>query len=329
MLTRKQNMQEVVKGGAPDRFVKQYEALHIVMTDPYNLNDPYPEYGECNVVNSWGVTISWPLGTPGGFPVHDEKHIVCPDITKWKDTVKAPKLIYPESAWETAMKEVESIDRNEFFIAPFIAPGVFERVHYLMSIEEALVAFYLEPEKLHELIKYITDWELLYAEQLCKYLKPDALFHHDDWGSQTSTFVSPEMFEEFIYPSYKQIYGYYKSHGVEMIVHHSDSYAETLVPFMIDMGIDVWQGAMSTNNIKSILEKYGDKLTIMGGIDSAKVDHPGWTRQEIASEVRKACSTYGKLHYIPSASQGLAISTFDGVYEALDEEIDNMSKEMF
>ena len=32
------------------------------------------------------------------------------------------------------------------------------------------------------------------AEEICKYLKPDGLFHHDDWGSQTSTFMSPEMF---------------------------------------------------------------------------------------------------------------------------------------
>ena len=30
--------------------------------------------------------------------------------------------------------------------------------------------------------------------------------------------------------------------GVDVIVHHSDSYAATLVPYMIEMGIDVWQG---------------------------------------------------------------------------------------
>ena len=32
------------------------------------------------------------------------------------------------------------------------------------------------------------------------------------------------------------------------LVHHSDSYAATLVPSMIEMGIDVWQGCMETNN---------------------------------------------------------------------------------
>ncbi|MDR3343524.1 MAG: hypothetical protein LBT14_12230 [Treponema sp.] len=33
-----------------------------------------------------------------------------------------------------------------------------------------------------------------------------------------------------------------KSHGVEIIVHHSDSYTANLVPQMIEMGIDVFQG---------------------------------------------------------------------------------------
>ena len=64
-------------------------------------------------------------------------------------------------------------------------------------------------------------------------------------------------------------------------------------------------------------------------IDSAKVDHPGWTREEIKKEVRKACETCGTKFFIPNTSQGMAVSTFEGVYEAVSEEIDNMSKEMF
>ena len=55
-----------------------------------------------------------------------------------------------------------------------------------------------------------------------------------------------------------------KPTAFEIIVHHSDSYGENLVPFMIEMGMDVWQGCMSTNNIPEIIKKYGGKLTIMG-----------------------------------------------------------------
>lgn len=329
MLTKKQNLRETLKGGNPDRYVNQFEFMHMLLSDPFNLTDPYPEYGQHNIVNDWGVTLSWPEGTPGPFPVHDDAHKLLKDITEWRDKVKAPNLVFADADWEIAIKEAESVDRNEEFLAPMIAPGLFERLHYFMGMEDSMINFYEEPDEVKDLIKYMTEWELQYADTLCSHLHPDALFHHDDWGSQISTFISPDMFEEFFVDAYKQIYSYYKSHGVELIVHHSDSYAATLVPHMIDMGIDIWQGVMTSNNIPELINKYGGQITFMGGIDSAKVDHPGWTREEVKGEVRKSCEFFGKQYFIPNTSQGGAMSTFEGVYEAVSEEIDLMSKEMF
>ena len=67
----------------------------------------------------------------------------------------------------------------------------------------------------------------------------------------------------------------------------------------------------------------------MGGIDSASVDFDGWTQDVVAKEVERACAECGKLYFIPNASQGLPVSTFPGVYEALDVEIDKCSKKFF
>lgn len=329
MLTKRENLMETIRGGSPDRFVNQYEAFEIIMNDPFNLHFPGPKEGEMEVKVGWGVTKQWPAGFPGAFPVHDQEHIVCKDITEWKKYCFAPPAEYPEEEWEPCIKAAAAVDRKDKFVTAFIAPGVFEQCHYLLEIQQCLIDFYDEPEAMHELIDCITDWEVRYAEQICKYMKPDALFHHDDWGSQISTFISPDMFEEFFLPAYKKIYGTYKANGVELIVHHSDSYAATLVPYMIEMGIDIWQGVMTSNNISELIQKYGDKISFMGGVDSAKVDHPGWTREEVKREVERACREYGKKYFIPGASQGLPMSNFEGVYEAMSEEIDLMSKEMF
>lgn len=299
------------------------------MEDPYQLRFPDPKPGEMAVKTGWGVTKQWPTGLSGAFPVHDEAHIVCKDIANWRDYVKAPQAVFPEEGWQAAIRHAESIDRKDKFVTAFIAPGVFEQCHYLLEIQNCLMNFYDEPEAMHELIDYITDWEVRYAKEICKYMKPDAVFHHDDWGSQISTFISPEMFEEFYVPAYKKFYGCYHENGVELVVHHSDSYAETRVPYMIEMGIDIWQGVMTTNNIPEMIKKYGGKISFMGGINSATVDHPDWTREQVAGEVHRACEEYGKLYFIPGASQGLPISNFEGVYEAMTEEIDRMSKEMF
>lgn len=329
MLSRKANLLETIRGGKPDRYVNQYEALSMVYKNPYTAAFPPAVEGGPNIVNGWGVTISFPKGMPGSFPVHDAEHIVCKDITCWRDYVKAPNIKFTAEEWAPYVAEAEKIDRNEYFVTPFIAPGIFEQCHYLMEMQNCLITFYEEPEYMHELIDYITDWELAYAEEICKYLKPDAIFHHDDWGSQESSFLSPDMFEEFYVPAYKKLYGFYKEHGVELIVHHSDSYAANLVPYMIEMGIDIWQGTMSTNNIPALIDQYGGQITFMGGIDSGVVDRKDWTQERIAEEVERVCRENGTKYFIPCNTMGGPESIYPGVYEAITSEVEKMSEKLF
>ncbi|WKY46786.1 uroporphyrinogen decarboxylase family protein [Eubacteriaceae bacterium ES3] len=326
MLTIKENLHEVMTGGNPDRFVKQYEFLKFIMTVPFIRMKP-PIGGE--IVNEWGVTIRWPEGQLGSFPVHDDEHIVLKEITEWRDYVKAPNVVFPESAWEQAIADANAVDSDNQYVTAFIVPGLFEHTHYLMGMENALMSFYEEPEAMHELIDYLTEYELAYAKELVTHLKPNAVFHHDDWGSQISTFLSPAMFEEFFLPAYKKIYGFYKENGVELIVHHSDSYAATLVPYMIEMGMDIWQGPMRTNDIPALIKEFGGKITFMGGLHSGEIDHPDWSQEEIDKAVEKVCEEFGKLSFIPCSSQGVNKSSFEGVYEAIDEAIDKMSEKMF
>jgi uroporphyrinogen-III decarboxylase len=334
MLTRRQNFLETIRGGKPDRFVKQYEALWLLMGPNYSAGNPIsvasasPAPGG-EAVNAWGVTMRWGEGQPGPFPVHDAAHKVVKDIAKWKDVVKMPRTDYPPEAWEPYVETAEAVDKNEYFSTVMFFPGLFEQCHYLMGIDDCLPAFYEEPEAMHELIDYITEYELKYAEGVTKYLKPDALFHHDDWGTQTGLFMSTAMFDEFYLPAYKKIYAYYKNHGVEVIVHHSDSYAADLAPEMIEMGIDVFQGCITTNNVPELVKKYGGKLSFMGDLNNGVLDKGDWTRELVRAEVERACRTNGKLYYIPCLTMGGPGSIFPGVYEAVDEEIDRMSKEMF
>ncbi|MDY5100085.1 MAG: uroporphyrinogen decarboxylase family protein [Oscillospiraceae bacterium] len=329
MLTIRQNFLETIRGGNPDRFVNQYEFLSMVRGDPITGQSPRCTPGGGPVVDAWGVTKNWPAGLPGQFPVHDYEHRVVKDITKWKETVKMPRTDFPDEAWAAYEAAAAAIDREQYFVSTSIAPGIFEQVHYLMSIEEALVAFYTNPDEMHELVDYITEYELKLAEQLCKHAHPDAVFHHDDWGSHNSSFLSPEMFEEFFVPAYKKVYGYYKEHGVQIIVHHSDSYAANLVPAMIEMGIDVFQGCVTTNNVPELVKKYGGKIAFMGDINNGVCDVADWTPELIEREVRRACETNGKHYFIPCLTMGGPMSTYPGVYECATEMINKMSKEMF
>ena len=235
----------------------------------------------------------------------------------------------PPEDWGWIIEEAAKVDRSQFFCTAAIAPGIFENCHSMMGMEECMVNLYENPEEMHALIDHILQYELKLAENICKYIKPDALYHHDDWGSQLSSFLSPKMFREFLLEPYKTLYGYYKAHGVEVIVHHSDCYLENMVPELIEAGIDIWQGAMSTNNIPQIIEKYGGQITLMGGIDNGKVDVPDWTEEKVRSEVRRVCEWAGTKYFIPNTTLGGDYSTFPGVYDVVTDEINKISKQRF
>lgn len=240
-----------------------------------------------------------------------------------------PSLKFTQDQWDMVKAQYDAVDGDQAFKAAFVAPGLFEQTHHLCEITNALMYYITDEDEMHDLIKYLTEWELELAEGICSNLHPDALFHHDDWGGLDSTFMSPAMFDDFLLEPCKESYGYYRSHGVELIIHHSDSYAATLVPSMIEMGIDVWQGCMATNNLPELIQKYGGKISFMGGIENRAVDFEGWTDENCEKVVRQICGECGNKYFIPCIAQGGPGSVYPGVYMSLANAIDRLNEEQY
>jgi len=328
MLTPKQNMQEVIRGGNPDRFVNQYEAVQLLFHPFLAFGSPLLQKGDPDIINAWGIAYSFPEHVPGSFPVHTPDKIVVKDIENWRNYVKAPSLKFTDEQWAIMKASYDAVDGSQSYKAAFVAPGLFEQTHHLCEITEALMYYMTNPDEMKEMVKYLTQWELELAEGICTHLKPDAIFHHDDWGSEISTFLRPDMFADYFVDAYKEIYGYYHDHGVELVIHHNDSYSATLVPHMIEMGIDIWQGCMRSNNIPELIKQYGDKITFMGGIDNKDVDFTGWTQEHVRKVVHDTLNECGNKHFIPCITQGGPGSLYEGTYMALIEEIDRYNQEV-
>ena len=331
MLTAKENLrQTIIDGGKPDRFVNNYEGIYLMMHPQIIHSGALLNVGDHDVVNAWGVTNSWPEGTPGAFPVHTPDKIVCKDIEEWQDYVKAPSTDFAEAEWEEFQKQYEGVTASgKAYAAPLIVAGLFEQTHHLCSIDEALMYYITNPDEMKELLKYLTEYELRVAEGICDHLHPEAIFHHDDWGTEINSFLRPEMFAEFFVEPYKEIYGYYHDHGVEFVFHHNDAYSANLVPYMIEMGIDVWQGNMESNNVKEMLAKYKGQIAFMGNIDNKDIDWPGWTPELVKQVAREHMEGYEFQSYIPCITQGGPGSTFSGTYVELCKAMDEINSEMF
>jgi hypothetical protein len=261
--------------------------FHVVL-DPISIWDILQFSGE-SVVDNWGVVHRFLPGDPGIIPMVNDKNKVIKDITHWRDYVRFPEI--PALDWSDAKKAVDSVDRESELVMVPSFRGLFERAHCLMTFEEVLIYMYEEPEAMNELFSAYADWKIKVLEQLVDNLHPDIIHSHDDWGSKTSLFFSPQKFRELLKPHYARMYSYLKKRGV-LIQHHADCCCQGIENDMVDLGIDMWQGILPSNDIVQIQKNTKGKLLLMGGLEQGLIDRADATENVIRGEVRRAIDTY-------------------------------------
>jgi hypothetical protein len=333
MLSPRDNFLETIQSdGKPDRLVNQYEPIAMILPDPILLHNREAVVRGTTFTDIWGVTYEWPENQPASAPLHTEENRVIKDILHWREELRIPDPLAncTDEEWEETVARAAKIDRNRYLATVLMATGLFERCHFLMGFEDALTGMLLEPEAYAELCDAILETRLCIAEALIDRLKPDAVLSHDDWGMKTSLFMSPEAWREFFKPRYKILYDYFHSRGV-LVIHHADSFLEPIVPDMVEIGVDVWQGTLPQNDILRLQKELGGRMTLMGGLDSASLDRPDSTEEEIRAEARRACETYGPGgHFIPCSTYG---GPGDTIHSHIDpivsDEIERYNREVF
>ena len=308
--------------GRPERVLKQYEALYMCLNDPINTYLRGNRRRGTVSRDRWGTTISFPADAPGAIPVHTDDLTVCPDVTRWEETVHAPDLAASCAAgWEDCRAAARSAAGEEKLLAGFMGTGIFEQCHFLMGFENTLTALYEHPDEMHRLIDYITDYRLGYVKLLIDNLHPDVIFSHDDWGTKDALFMHPDMWRAFFKEPYRRFYGYIRSRGC-IAIHHADSYLVPIVDDMAEIGIQAWQGVLPENDIPALQRHLQGKLVLMGGIGAA-IDRSDATAEEVCDYTRRtlrACCPGG--HFIPSITYGLPGAVYTHIDRYIDETID-------
>lgn len=295
-MTRKQQFLSAMKNEGPQQWMGYgFEAYPKIMfhcfIDPITIWDILFISGE-NVLDNWGVMHRYLPGDPGIIPIVTEQNQVIKDITKWRDYVKFPE-IPSDLDWSGVKAQIAETDRDEYLVMVPTFRGLFERAHCLMTFEDCLINMYSEPESMYEFFGAYTDWKIKVVEQLIDNCQPDIIHSHDDWGAKDKLFFSPDKFRELLKPHYERLYSYIKSRGI-LIQHHCDSYATGLENDLLELGVDMWQGVLPSNDIPLIKKNTGGKLLLMGGLDQGVIDHPAGevTEDAIRAEVRRAIDAY-------------------------------------
>ena len=286
-MTPKENALAIFNHRQPDRYVDLMHAI-ILLHDPvFDADQPLPDGLEHR--DTWGTVHIARPDQPGQMPVVNEENAVIKDIEHWREQLTVPDPAQLD--WSAAEKAAREADRENMLIGCFCPAGLFERSHYLMGFENALVSYISSPEEMAELLRVIADYKIRYIRLAKKYLNPDIIFFHDDWGSKRNVFLSPNLWRQLIKPLQREIVDAAHKCGM-LFMHHADCYCQPLAEDMVEIGIDIWQGAIPQNDIVEIQRRTAGKLAMVGGVDGPKIDIEGLPEQTIRAEVRRAIDTY-------------------------------------
>lgn len=158
------------------------------------------------------------------------------------------------------------------------------------GMETALMNMIAEPELYHYVDDHVVDF---YCKALKIFLeatkgKVHAILIGDDMGSQRALMISPKQVAEFVTPGAKKLIDIAHSYGVKVIYHSCGSIYEA-IPDIIEAGADAIhpiQAKAANMEPWRLKEKFGDKVSFCGGVDTQEL-LPNGTPEDVRAKVRE------------------------------------------
>lgn len=251
--------------------------------------------------DAWGVRWTQ-LGPDPGLDGNTvtPNHRRLSEISNWKKEITFPDLESMHSKDILLQMKQTSIPDPEAVVSHvLILSGPWERMNQLLGMEDALCAFYEDPDAVQEFLEAMVDYKIKCIDIANEVVNPDVFNLHDDWGTSGNLFFSPDMWRKFVKPGEKKICDHIHSLG-KIYEHHSCGYITTIIPDLVEISVDAINPLNICNDIEYIKQNYGSQITLAGGIDNQLIDHKDTPVETIRAEVRRAMDAYAPGgRYIP------------------------------
>ncbi|MEE4311483.1 MAG: uroporphyrinogen decarboxylase family protein [candidate division KSB1 bacterium] len=225
--------------------------------------------------------------------------------TVWKHNifgVHGHPIEYPFKNWKQAQDYefppfehlINSEDilkqRNDFLVFEGWI-SLFEKLCSLRPMDDVLIGLYTRDADLLAFLDRMVEYWSSMIERLIE-ADVDVIVFGDDWGTQSSTIISPELFREIYKPRYATLMKPVKSAG-KRIFFHSCGYLGHVLDDLLDLGINgLWPQIGQMENREDFLDLcVKNKLLIYIHPDRQQLI-PRGTPDEIDSAIRNYAKRY-------------------------------------
>jgi uroporphyrinogen-III decarboxylase len=254
----------------------------------------WSEYGMCTEPSAFGAkSVFW----QDEFPFAEKMIHTTDEI----DTIKQPN---PETdGWlpfmlNRLLRAQPAIEEAGYKIRFSVSRGPLNIATFLMGTTELLTAMMSEPDKVHKLLRIITDflksWHKLQRDAIPTI---DGMLMLDDIVG----FMGEMEFKEFGYPYLKELY---EDADVSVKFFHNDADCTESVKYYPELGINLFNPGIQIS-IAELKEATNNRLTILGSIPPRDVLSAG-TPEDVVRAVNEMINKLDdRTRLIVSAAGGM------------------------
>ena len=187
--------------------------------------------------------------------------------------------------------------------------GGFDTARELMGEEVACLAYYEQPELMHDILDTLRETALAVLQRVTGQITVDQLSVHEDMAGKSGPLIGPKQIEEYLRPYYRACWDLVSSRGGRIFDQDSDGNMNPVVDAFLDCGLTAmhpFEPAAGMDMVQS-RERYGRRLAIKGGIDKhvlrgTKADIRRELEYKLQPRMREGGTVFGLDHRIPNGT---------------------------
>ena len=226
--------------------------------------------------DAWGCT--WQVIERGHSG--EVKNPPLADASKIRE-YRPPLELLEEACFDKANRSCATTSR---FVLAWTETRPFERLQFLRGTEATYVDLANGEKHLRDLLAMLHDFYCREME-LWAATDVDGVAFMDDWGSQTTLLISPEMWRELFKPLYRD-YCEILHAADKFAFFHCDGFIADIFGDLVDVGIDAINCQLALMNLPRLAAEFRGCVTFWGDIDRQQI-LPRGTPEDVAREVRR------------------------------------------
>ena len=239
-----------------------------------------------------------------------------------------PRYTFSEARFADGWRERATAARERGYALQVAIPGGFDEPRQLLGEERLCLAYYEQPELIHDILDTIGNTAFRVLERVSQAVPVDILSVHEDMAGKSGSLAGPRQIREFIAPYYRRVWDLLEARGARLFDQDSDGDMNGVIDAFLEAGVNCMHPMepAAGMDIVQIRQHCGTRLAFYGGLDKHVLRR---SRSEILAEldrkippmIRTRGCMIGLDHRIPNGTP-LANYRFyiDAVWKILERE---------